>query len=58
MSKWAPSWGAWHPGTAAQTRCPTCDVFHTTNEAVALNEKDREYRTAKAWARHKEWVKG
>ncbi len=56
MSQWGQGWGTWHPGAEARARCPQCNRFHTTDEALALNAKDTEYRRARAWARHKTWI--
>ena len=56
MSKWAPSWGAWHTGPEAHQPCPQDGQWHTVQEAVTLNSKDAEYRQAVAWARHKTWI--
>lgn len=56
MSRNAQGWGRWHPGEEAHTLCEQCRKWHTTEEALALNEKDAEYSRARAWARHKEWV--
>ncbi len=57
MAQWGvKSWGSWHPGPEAKTICVPCQKWHTTDEAMKLNEKDHEYKQATAWARHKEWV--
>lgn len=56
MSKWSKGWGTWHTSNAIPGPCPQGDGFHDVATACALNEKDTEFRRARAWARHKEWV--
>ncbi len=48
------SWGTWH--TALGGACPQGCGFHTTDQAVILNDRNSEWKRAKAWARHKEWI--
>lgn len=50
------SWGSWHTSDAIPGPCPQGDGWHTVDDATTLNEKDREYKLARAWARHKEWI--
>jgi hypothetical protein len=51
------SWGTWHTSMEVDMPCPQgCGRGHTVGEAVALNDKIREYNQAKMHARTKEWV--
>lgn len=58
MSKFGGgSWGSWHTSDAVIQVCPQgCDRMHTVEEAVALNDKEREFNQAKMYARTKEWM--
>jgi hypothetical protein len=51
------SWGTWHTSNQVREPCPQgCNRGHTVDEAVALNDKIREYNQAKMHARTKEWM--
>jgi hypothetical protein len=59
MAKWGTKgYGAWHPGPDAKAPCEVCQKWHSLQEAVDLNEKEREYKQASMWARHKQWIGG
>jgi hypothetical protein len=51
------SWGSWHTSDVIRQPCPQgCPRDHTVEEAVALNDKEREYQQARMYARTKEWM--
>lgn len=50
------SWGKWHTGPDVPGPCPQEGLWHRLDEAVRLNEKEREWKRALMWARHKTWV--
>jgi hypothetical protein len=58
MSKFSGgSWGSWHTSQVIPQPCPQgCSGSHSVEEAVALNDKEREYNQARMHARTKEWM--
>lgn len=59
MAGWGgtSSWGYWHTSNVIAQDCPQgCMRRHTLEEAVALNDKTREFNQAKMHARMKEWM--
>lgn len=57
MKKPSNSWGVWHTSDVISQGCPQgCPRKHTVGEAVALNDKAREFNQAKMYARTKEWM--
>ena len=54
---WAKgAWGSWHTGPDAVGPCPQGDGFHTTLEALALNEDASVERRASLRAAHERWL--
>jgi hypothetical protein len=48
-------WGSWHTGPQASVACPQDGRLHTVDEAVLLNEKNREYWRARLYASMRRW---
>lgn len=56
MSTWSKGWGSWHTSDAIPQDCPQGDGSHTVEQAVALNDVDRQARTARFLARERRWL--